>query len=186
MTRFNVKPPVNISYFDHNEGGLIRSIRNSAGRRGMNPLRFIFRKILNTCLYRISYFCPLNSIRVRCHKWRGVNIGKNVYIGSQCSIDNAYPEYVYINDNVSIAPECFIVAHSNPYSHFNKVTSSMVSPVIIEQGAWICARSLVLPGVIIGENAIVSAGSVIDKNLPARSVAAGNPARIIAEKLPID
>lgn len=103
----------------------------------------------------------------------------------QCSIDNAYPEYVYIEDNVSIASECLIIAHSNPYSHFHDVTSAYVAPVIIKKGAWLSVRSLILPGVTIGENAIISAGSVICSDIPACSVAAGNPAKIIAKNLPV-
>jgi acetyltransferase-like isoleucine patch superfamily enzyme len=112
-------------------------------------------------------------------------VGKNVYIGMQCSIDNAYPEYVYIEDNVSLVGECLVIAHSNPYSHFQNVTPARVSPVIIKQGAWICVRAVILPGVTIGENSIVSAGSVVDSDVPPRSIVAGNPAKILARNLPI-
>lgn len=184
MNQFKVKPSVTIPYFDH-AGGFLKTIRNSAKRRGMRPWFFLVKKLVNFCLFRISFFCPLNSFRIRCNKWRGVKIGKNVYIGMQCSIDNAYPEYVYIEDNVSIAAECLIIAHSNPYSHFQDVTPAQIAPVVIKHGAWICVRSLILPGVTIGENAIVSAGSVITSDVPPRSVASGNPTRIIARNLPI-
>lgn len=184
MNQFEIRPSATIPYFDHADG-FLKTIRNSAKRRGMNPWFFILKKAVNICLFRISFFCPLNSIRIKCHKLRGVKIGKNVYIGMQCSIDNAYPEYIYIEDNVSIAAECLIIAHSNPYSHFRDVTSAQVAPVIIKNGAWICVRSLILPGVTIGENAIVSAGSVIATDIPPRSVASGNPARIIAGNLPV-
>ncbi|MFC2113210.1 acyltransferase [Bacteroidota bacterium] len=102
-----------------------------------------------------------------------------------CHIDNSYPEYVYIEDNASITSECFIIAHSNPYSHFQNITQARVSPIIIKNGAWICIRSIILPGVTIGENAIVSAGSVIESDVPSGSVAAGNPARIVAKKITI-
>jgi acetyltransferase-like isoleucine patch superfamily enzyme len=184
MQQFDVKTSITIPYFDH-AGSFIKTIRNSAKRRGMSVGFFLLKKIVNSCLFRISFFCPLNSLRIKCHKWRGVKIGKNVYIGMQCSIDNAYPEYVYIYDNVSIASECFIIAHSNPYEHFQHVTSARVEPIIIKEGAWICIRSIILPGVTIGENAIVSAGSVIATDVPPRSVVSGNPAKIIAKNLPI-
>jgi acetyltransferase-like isoleucine patch superfamily enzyme len=101
----------------------------------------------------------------------------------QCTIDNAYPEFVYIEDNVSLAGECLIVTHSNPYSHFQNTTPARVSPVIIKNGAWICVRAVLLPGVTVGENAIVSACSVVDSEVPARSVVSGNPAKIIAEDI---
>jgi acetyltransferase-like isoleucine patch superfamily enzyme len=184
MNQFKVKSSVTIPYFDHT-GSLLKTIMNSARRREISPISFILKKFINSCLFRISFFCPLNSFRVKCHRWRGIKIGKNVYVGMQCSIDNAYPEYVYIEDNVSIASECLIIAHSNPYNHFQDVTSSQVAPVIIKQGAWICVRSLLMPGITIGENAIVSAGSVVTSDVPSRSVVSGNPARIIARNLPI-
>lgn len=184
MNQFNIKPSITIPYFDHT-GGFMKTIRNSAKRRGLNPLFFIVKKFVNYCLFRISFFCPLNSFRIRCHKWRGVQIGKNVYIGIQCSIDNAYPEYIYIEDNVSIAAECLIIAHSNPYNHFQNITPAQVAPVLIKKRAWICVRSLILPGVIIGENAIVSAGSVISSDVPPGSVVSGNPSKIIAKNFPL-
>ncbi len=184
MNKFKIKPSFNIPYFDH-FGGFLKTIQNASKRRGVDPLTFLIRKLVNICLFQISFFSPLNSIRIKCHKWRGVNIGKNVYIGTRCSIDNAYPEYVYIEDNVSMASECLIIAHSNPYSHFQNVTPAQVAPVIIKQGAWICVRSLILPGVTIGENAIVSAGSVVDSDVPPCSVVTGNPAKIAARNLPI-
>jgi acetyltransferase-like isoleucine patch superfamily enzyme len=184
MNQFDVKPSVKIPYFDH-KGNLLKTIGNSARRRGYTPLLFIFRKLRNSFLYRIAYFCPINSIRIKCHKWRGVKIGKNVYIGMQCSIDNAYPEYVYIEDNVSIASESLIIAHSNPYQHFSDFTPAQVAPVVIKKGAWLSVRSLILPGVTIGEYVIVAAGSVINSDVPSCSVVSGNPPKIIAKNLPI-
>lgn len=184
MNQFDVKPSITIPYFDH-EGSLLSTIRHSAQRRGINPFLFLLKKAWNLFLFRLGYFCPLNSLRIRFHKWRGVNIGKNVYIGSQCTIDNAYPEYIYIEDDASITAECFIIAHSNPYEHFQSITMAQVSPVIIKKGAWICVRSVILPGVTIGENAIVSAGSVVSENVPARTIVSGNPAKIIAKNLPV-
>jgi acetyltransferase-like isoleucine patch superfamily enzyme len=184
MNQFDIKPSAFIPYFNHS-GSLLKAISNSAKRRGMRPWFFLLKKIVNFCLFRISYFCPLNNIRIKFHRWRGVMIGENVYIGMQCSIDNAYPEYIYIEDNASLTGECLVIAHSNPYSHFQNVTPARVSPVIVKQGAWICVRAVILPGVTIGENAIVSAGSVVDSDVPPCSVVAGNPAKVIAKNLPI-
>lgn len=184
MNQFKIRPTIEIPYFDHG-GSFIKTIYSSAKRRGMNPWFFLVKKLANSCLFRIPFFCPLNSFRIKCHKWRGVKIGKNVYIGMQCSIDNAYPEYVYIEDNVSLAGECLVIAHSNPYSHFQNITPARVSPVIIKKGAWICVRASILPGVTVGENAIVSAGSVVDSDVPPSSIVAGNPAKIVARNLPV-
>lgn len=184
MTSFKIRPAILISYFDHDKG-FWRTLRNSSKRRDRNPFMYLIRKSFNTILFRLSYFCPLNSVRIKLHRLRGVHIGENVYIGVQCNIDNAYPEYVYIEDNVSISTECSIIAHSNPYSHFSDVTPAKADPVVIRRGAWIGIRSLILPGVEVGENAIISAGSVVVTSVPSRTVVSGNPAKIVAKNIPV-
>lgn len=177
----NILPEIIIPYFDHDDKSLRNTIKNSSSRRGMSPLRFTFRKIKNIILFRLSYFCPLNSWRVKMNKWRGVHIGENVYIGQFCILDNAYPEYIYIEDNVSLAGEVTIVAHSNPYAHFSNIVESRVSPILIKNGAWIGSKSIILMGVTVGEKSIASAGSVVDKDIPDFSMAKGNPMKVITE-----
>jgi acetyltransferase-like isoleucine patch superfamily enzyme len=51
--------------------------------------------------------------------------------------------------------------------------------VTLKKGCWIGANSIILPGVMIGENAVVGAGSIVTKNIPARTLAVGNPAKVI-------
>lgn len=172
--------PKNIPYFDHDDKSLRKTIKNSSARRGMSSWRFALRKIRNIILYRWAYMCPLNSWRVKMHRRRGCHIGKNTYIGMHCILDNAYPEYIYIGDNVSLAGEVTVIAHSNPYAHFSPVVESKVAPVEIKDGAWIGAKAIILTGCVIGENAIVSAGTVVDKDVPDYSLAKGNPMKIIA------
>lgn len=52
-------------------------------------------------------------------------------------------------------------------------------PVLLKAGCWVGANAIILPGVTIGENAVVGAGSVVTRSVPARSVAVGSPARVI-------
>ena len=167
-----------IPYFDHGKN-LSETIRNSSKRRGMSKLHFLLRKIRNTILYRLAYFCPINSWRIWMHRRRGVQIGKDTYIGQMCAIDNAYPEYVVIGDNVSIAGEVTIVAHVNPYAHFKGIFDAKVNPVVIGDGAWIGVKSALLPGAKIGEYAVVSAGTVVNGKVPPYTLVAGNPAKKI-------
>ena len=82
---------------------------------------------------------------------------------------------------MSLARNVTVLAHSNPYAHFSSVVEAGVSPVIIKQGAWIADGVIILRGVTIGENAIVSAGTVVDKDVPANSLAKGNPMKIVAD-----
>lgn len=181
MKEYKVREAITIPYFDHDDKSLLNTIRNSSSRRKMSPLRFALRKIRNIILSRWSYTCPLNKFRVRWNRRRGVTIGEHVYLGLHCEIDNAYPEYVYIEDNVSLAGNNIIIAHSNPFSQFQNVLESGVSPVIIKEGAWIADGAIILRGVTIGRNAIVSAGTVVDKDVPDNSLAKGNPMKIVAD-----
>lgn len=181
MKEYIVKESISIPYFDHDEKSLLKTIQNSGLRRNMNPMWFALRKLRNIILSRWSFRCPLNIFRVRWNRLRGVTIGDNVYIGLHCMIDNAYPEYVYIEDSVSLAGNVTVLAHSNPYGHFHNIVESGVSPIIIKEGAWIADGAIILRGVTIGKNAIVSAGTVVDKDVPACSLAKGNPMKIVAD-----
>ena len=181
MKEYKVREAISIPYFDHDEKSLGKTIQNSARRRGMSPLRFALRKIRNIILSRWSYNCPLNKFRVRWNRRRGVNIGEHVYIGMHTAMDYAYPEYVYIEDNASIAGGVNIIAHANPYGHFKNVVESGVAPVIIKEGAWIGEAAIILRGVTIGKNAIVSAGCVVDKDVPDNAMAKGYPMKIVAD-----
>lgn len=174
------REPIKIPYFDQDKK-LLKTIRNSGARRNMHPLYFALRKIKNIILYRLTYMCPLNSWRVKMHSWRGINIGKNVYIGQHCVIDNAYPEYIYIGDNVSLAGEVSVIAHSNPFAHFAKVLESKVAPIVIEDGVWIGVKAVILLGVVIGKNAIVSAGTVVDRNVAPYTLVRGNPMKKVTD-----
>jgi len=181
MSEFIVKEPKQIPYFDHDGRSVLKTIKTSGKRRGMSPIGFAIRKIKIIICGKIGYSSSLNKVRVSMNRRRGVNIGNNVYIGMRTNIDNAYPEYVYIEDNVSIAGNVMIIAHSNPYPHFRNVVESSVEPVVIKKGAWIGSGAIILRGVTIGENAIVSAGSVVDKDVPSCSLVKGNPMKIVAE-----
>lgn len=176
-----IREAKSIPYFDHDHKSLFNTIKNSSKRRGMNPIHFVLRKIKILLFFRWSYSCPFNGPRIRMNRSRGVTIGKNVYIGQHCVLDNAYPEYIYIEDNVSLAGGVTVIAHANPYKHFENVVASEVAPIVIKEGAWIADGVIILKGVTIGKNAIVSAGSVVDKDVPDYSMAKGNPMKIVAE-----
>lgn len=180
MVQFEIPEAFPIPYFDHGKN-LSETIKNSSKRRKINRVTFVYRKIRNIVLFWLAWSCPLNSWRVRMHKWRGVHIGENVYIGLMCNIDNAYPEYVFLEDDSSLAGEVTIVAHSNPFQHFEGVIEAKVSPVVVRKGAWVSVRSTLLCGADIGEYAIVSAGSVVSNKVHDYTMVVGNPAKKVFE-----
>ena len=120
-------------------------------------------------------------MRVKLHKWRGVKIGKNVMIGPQVVIDDVYPNFVVIEDGVSLAANDYILTHSKPLEYHQHLTESYVAPVIIKKNAWIAISVTILPGVTVGEGSIVAAGSVVTKDVPPFCMVAGAPAKVIRE-----
>jgi acetyltransferase-like isoleucine patch superfamily enzyme len=124
------------------------------------------------------------SLRVFLQRRRGVKIGKNVFLGIQCWLDNTRPDLITIEDYVSLAGRVTILTHTNPTEPLRKILGPdyrKFTPVIIKRGALIAVNVTILPGVTIGENSIVAAGSVVTKDIPDHVIVGGIPAKIIRE-----
>ncbi len=120
--------------------------------------------------------------RCRLERWRGVKIGKQVFLGGGNILDRVRPDLITIEDEVSLAGGVYILTHSNPTRPLREIlgpSSHVVKPVHIKRGAWIAINVVILPGVTIGENSIVATGSVVNRDIPPYTIAAGNPARVI-------
>jgi maltose O-acetyltransferase len=107
----------------------------------------------------------------------GMKIGKNTCIMPGCYFDNDFCSLISIGDNCTLSNEVLILAHDASMYKFLKVAK--VARVAIQDNCFIGARAVILPGVTIGPNAIVGAGSVVTKDIPPSSVAGGNPAKKI-------
>ena len=99
----------------------------------------------------------------------GVRIGKGVWIGYESLIETGYPSRVTIGDRVVVGIRCTILAHFDDSK-----------AVTIKNDVFIGPCALILPGVTIGEGAVVTAGSVVSCSVPPMTVVQGNPARPIA------
>ena len=116
-----------------------------------------------------------------------ISIGKRVIIRPQTMIF-ADPRdenngRIFIDDNVMIGSGVHIYTSNHRYDDINKdlidQCSYQAEDVYLKKGCWIGANSIVLPGVTIGKNAVVGAGSVVTKDVEARTVYAGNPAKLV-------
>lgn len=169
-------------YSPHALQGSFSKAARMHGYTGLwGTLLYSILKTKDYILSQIAYFAPYNGIRIFCHRMRGVKIGKNVLIGFHCVLDESFPDFITIEDNVSLAGKVYILTHSNPYEHFKGRIRSYVAPVVIKQGAWLTINCTILPGVTIGENTIVTAGAVVAKSVPDNCVVQGNPAEVIKE-----
>lgn len=103
-------------------------------------------------------------------------IGRNVYINHLCSFLDMGT--ITIGDNVLVGPKVNLLSEEHPVNPVER-KSLMARPVVIKNGAWIGAGATILPGVTVGENSIVAAGAVVNKNVPDNTIVGGIPARVI-------
>jgi maltose O-acetyltransferase len=107
----------------------------------------------------------------------GMSIGKNVEIIDRFFFDPSHCFLISIGDNCTICPNVRLIAHDASTKKFLGYTK--IGKITIRETCFIGDSVIVLPGVSIGPNAIVGAGSVVKHNVPPASVAAGNPARVL-------
>jgi acetyltransferase-like isoleucine patch superfamily enzyme len=107
---------------------------------------------------------------------RFIQIGKNVFINHACTfLDQGG---ITIEDNVLIGPKVNLITENHPLEPANR-RALICKPIVIRRNAWIGAAATILPGVTVGENAVVAAGAVVSKDVPANTVVGGIPANHI-------
>ena len=108
------------------------------------------------------------------------HIGNHVYANFNFSVVDDIE--VYIGNHVMFAPNVVISVTGHPlYYEYRKHGGQFSSPVTIEDDVWIGAGVIILPGVTIGKNSIIGAGSVVTKDIPANVLALGTPCKVIRE-----
>ena len=134
----------------------------------MNKYRLLLSKIFR-------FFFPIDEVSK--YRRMGVQIGENSYLGSNVTIDYSHYWLISIGKNVKIGPDTLILAHDT--SSKSVLGYTRIAKVEIKDNVFIGSKSIILPNVVLGENCIVGAGSVVTKDVPANMVVAGNPERVI-------
>jgi serine acetyltransferase len=120
----------------------------------------LIRRFLNRFLHLLCRLSPgSGSLRVWMHRWRGVRIGENVFIGDDVYIENEYPEAVEIQDGAQINLRTVIVAHTRGKGG-----------VVIERNAYVGAGCIITASynrtLTIGEGSVLTAGSIVSASIP--------------------
>jgi acetyltransferase-like isoleucine patch superfamily enzyme len=107
---------------------------------------------------------------------RFITLGKHVFINHACSFLDMGG--ITLEDHVLIGPKVNLITENHPLNPADR-RGIMCKPILIKRNAWIGAGATVLPGVTIGENAVVAAGAVVSKDVPNNTVVGGIPAKVI-------
>jgi len=142
-------------------------------------------KLKKKLLKLISKQLPGNGLRIRLLRMCGYVIGKDVYIGEDFIIIDDLGDGQFnlsIGDRVAVSPRVTFVLHTQPNeSRIVPYVNSHKGSITIASDAWIGTGAVILPGLTIGEGAVVGANSVVTKSVPPYTVVGGVPAHKIKD-----
>ena len=119
---------------------------------------------------------PLHS------NWAGRNVhfGKNVYANFNLTLVD--DTHIYVGDGTMFAPNVVVTTAGHPIDpSLRERVYQFNLPIHIGKNVWIGAGAVIMPGITIGDNSVIGAGSIVTKDVPANCVAYGNPCRVVRE-----
>lgn len=148
----------------------------------------ILRELLGSVGENVAIDTPFH-----CDYGKNIFVGNDVIINMNCTFVDNKP--IRIGDRVLIASNVQIYTSSHPVLPNERLVpdwkergtaffTTYARPIRIENNVWIGGGCILLPGVTIGENSVIGAGSVVNRSIPSNCVAAGNPCRVIRHFAP--
>lgn len=132
-------------------------------------IKSLLGKCGNNCVIEQPLFCTYGY---------NVSVGDNFFMNVNCKLLDGGK--ITIGNNVFIAPNVCIITEEHSMDVAERIQGlEYTYPVTIGNNVWICAGVMVLPGVTIGDNCVIGAGSVVCKDIPPDSLAVGNPCKVI-------
>lgn len=107
---------------------------------------------------------------------RHIRIGKNVFINHACTFLDLGG--ITIEDDVQIGPKVNLITENHPLDPSKRKSLDLKS-ILVKRNVWLGAAATILAGVTIGENSVIAAGAVVNKDVPANTIVGGVPAKII-------
>jgi tetrahydrodipicolinate N-acetyltransferase len=112
----------------------------------------------------------------------GLDVGADCFLGDECLLDLA--EGIRMEEHVTLAERVLVLTHTNVGYHDHPLQAhfpASAAPVVLERGCFVGASVTILPGLTIGRESFVAAGSVVTEDVPPRTLVAGVPARRVRE-----
>jgi acetyltransferase-like isoleucine patch superfamily enzyme len=157
--------------------------------RPRGRLTLLKQKLLNM-LARVTVY---RKLRIWLYRQMGVNIGENCVVEMFCYLDDQFPELIFFEDHSGPSRHVIIMCHDDVAAKADgsedalvdfEARHGFVAPVRLKRYSGIGAGSILLPGVQVGEGAMIGAGAVVIKDIPPYSVAVGVPARVVKNLRP--
>jgi len=144
------------------------------------PVRTLWLRLLGATIGKRVILHDVRFFNLYRRGFTGLHVGDHCFIGDECLLDLA--DEIRLEDHVTLAERVLILTHTNVgyrdhplQPHF----PPMVGPVTIRRGSFVGAAVTILPGLTIGPEALVAAGSVVTADVAPRTVVAGVPARVL-------
>lgn len=116
----------------------------------------------------------------------GCHVGKNTFFGDYVRMDTSYANMIYIGDYTHITSGCRLLCHQRDLTNYRIGDNAAelgyrIGEIHIGKGVMIGMESIIMPGVTIGDGAIIGAGSIVTKDIPAWTIATGRPAKVVKQ-----
>ena len=116
----------------------------------------------------------------------GCHVGKNTFFGDYVRMDTSYADMIYIGDYAHVTSGCRLLCHQRDLKGYcigdNAASLGYrTGEIHIGKGVMVGMETIIMPGVTIGDGAIIGAGSIVTKDIPAWTIATGRPARVVKE-----
>lgn len=116
----------------------------------------------------------------------GCHVGKNTFFGDYVRMDTSYADMIYIGDYTHITSGCRLLCHQRDLTGYcvgdNAASLGYKTGEIhIGKGVMVGMETIIMPGVTIGDGAIIGAGSIVTRDIPAWTIATGRPARVVKQ-----
>lgn len=154
-------------------------------------IKQFFRNIRLKCLEKMLDWAILEPFEPR--KLRpilirkmGCHVGKNTFFGDYVRMDTSYADMIYIGDYTHITSGCRLLCHQRDLTGYSVGDNAAclgykTGEIHIGKGVMVGMETIIMPGVTIGDGAIIGAGSIVTRDIPAWTIATGRPAKVIKQ-----
>ena len=135
--------------------------------------------------FYLEPFAP-RKLRPKLIRKMGCHVGKNTFFGDYVRMDTSYADMIYIGDYTHITSGCRLLCHQRDLTGYcvGDNAASLryrTGEIHIGKGVMVGMETIIMPGVTIGDGAIIGAGSIVTKDIPAWTIATGRPAKVIKQ-----